>query len=93
MNQYKIIVSKSASKELTKLSIGVNNKIIPAIKLLVGNLRPNGSKKLKGINSTWRIRIGDYRVIYIIDDVVLVIEKRCNVFYPIVTHRFISTYN
>ncbi len=76
MSQYKIVVSKSVSKELVKLPIGINNKIIPAIKLLAGNPRPKGSKKLKGMNSTWRIRIGDYRIIYIIDDVVLIVDIR-----------------
>lgn len=43
-------------------------KIIEAIKLLVDTPRPSGVKKLKGYEQTYRIRIGDYRVIYQIKD-------------------------
>ena len=76
MSRYKVIVSKSAGKELSKLPLEINNRIIPAIRKLSDNPRPKGSKKLKGSKSTWRIRIGDYRVIYVIDDVVLVVDIR-----------------
>lgn len=66
MNQYEIVVSKSASKELLKSPKKVNNKIINAILLLADNPRPSGAKKLRGLSENWRIRIGDYRVIYAI---------------------------
>ena len=66
MNQYEIVVSKSASKELLKSPKKVNNKIINAILLLADNPRPSGAKKLRGLSENWRIRIGDYKVIYAI---------------------------
>ncbi|AFL82857.1 addiction module toxin, RelE/StbE family [Belliella baltica DSM 15883] len=76
MNQYEIIVSKSAAKELSKLPKQVNNKIIKAILALSGDPRPNGAKKLRGISENWRIRIGDYRVIYAVADEILVVDIR-----------------
>ncbi len=71
---YKIIVSKTASKELAGLPIQAVNRIIPAIKKLGENPRPAGSKKLKGMEDTWRIRIGDYRVVYTVDDVIRIVD-------------------
>lgn len=38
--------------------------------------RPTGSKKLRGADDLWRVRVGDYRVIYAIDDAAGVIEIR-----------------
>jgi mRNA interferase RelE/StbE len=76
MNQYEIIVSKSAAKELSKLPKQVNNKIIKVILALSGDPRPNGAKKLRGISENWRIRIGDYRVIYAVADEILVVDIR-----------------
>lgn len=51
--------------------------IAGAIDGLSSNPRPDGSKKLKGSDENmWRIRIGDYRVIYIIEDEIKVINVR-----------------
>ncbi|MFN3800622.1 type II toxin-antitoxin system RelE family toxin [Belliella pelovolcani] len=76
MNQYEIVVSKSASKELLKLPKKVNNKIINAILLLADNPRPSGAKKLPGLSENWRIRIGDYRVIYAISEEISIVDIR-----------------
>jgi mRNA interferase RelE/StbE len=73
---YKVIVSKTASKELADLPTHAVNRIIPAIKKLGEDPRPSGCKKLKGEQNTWRIRVGDYRVIYIIDDVIRIVDIR-----------------
>lgn len=67
---YRIDVCKTASKELFGLPKEVVNRVLPEIKGLSTNPRPVGCKKLKGHQDTWRIRIGDYRVIYSIDDVI-----------------------
>ena len=72
MNPYKVIVSKSAQKELLKLPQQANNRIIPAILKLSEEPRPPSAKKLKGGADSWRIRVGDYRVIYSIDDEILI---------------------
>ena len=73
---YKVLVSKTASKELSDLPTQVVNRIIPAIKKLGDDPRPPGCKKLKGEQDTWRIRIGDYRVIYTVDDVIRIVDVR-----------------
>ncbi len=73
---YKVVVSKSASKELADLPSQVVNRIIPAIIKLEENPRPTGCKKLKGEQENWRIRIGDYRVIYSIDDMIRIVDVR-----------------
>ena len=76
MKQYEITVSKSAAKELSKLPKQVNNKLIKAILALSGDPRPDGAKKLRGGSENWRIRVGDYRVVYAVDDKVLVVDVR-----------------
>jgi mRNA interferase RelE/StbE len=70
---YQIELTKTAAKQLDKLPDSVAFSLIDAIELLAGNPRPNGCKKLKG-RSAYRIRQGDYRVIYDIYDSVLVID-------------------
>ncbi len=73
---YLINISRSAQKDLSKLPIREYDKIIKEIQLLSTNPRPNGCIKLSGRDG-WRIRIGNYRVIYDIQDlklVVLIIE-------------------
>jgi mRNA interferase RelE/StbE len=76
MSQYNVVVSKSAAKELLKLPATVNNRIIKVILELSDDPRPQGSKKLKGGSENWRIRIGAYRVIYAIDDEVMIVDVR-----------------
>ncbi len=76
MNQYEIIVSKSAARELSKLPKQINNRLIKTILTLSANPRPNGAQKLRGGTDNWRIRIGDYRVIYAIDDEIMVVDVR-----------------
>jgi mRNA interferase RelE/StbE len=51
--KYSIEIKQSAQKELDALDV---------------NPRPAGCKKLKSYKDQWRIRIGDYRVIYLIDE-------------------------
>lgn len=71
---YEICFKKSAFKEIEKLPTLVQNNITLAIAQLANNPRPSGCKKLQGSDDYWRIRSGDYRVIYTIEDRVLFIE-------------------
>jgi len=73
---YTVVFAKSAEKELTSLPAKAIEKIVAAILLLEENPRPNGCKKLKGFTNLWRIRIGNYRVIYRIDDVIMLVDVR-----------------
>ena len=68
MPEYQIAFKSSAEKELFRLPNDVISRIFPKIKALSTEVRPNGAKKLVGGRDEWRIRIGDYRVIYTIDD-------------------------
>jgi len=65
---YKLALTESAEKELSKLPGSAVARIEGRIEKPVDNPRPSGCKKLKGGVNEWRIRIGDYRVIYTIDD-------------------------
>ncbi len=76
MKRYEVVVSKRAEKDLEKLPATIVEKIIPVIASLEENPRPFGCKKLKGYSNLWRIRIGDYRAIYIIEDVILLVDVR-----------------
>ena len=74
---YKISISKQALRELEKLPTKINQKISSAIDQLSKQPRPIGCKKIKGERDyIWRIRIGDYRVLYAIDDKVQIIDVR-----------------
>lgn len=74
---YKIIISESALKQLSRLQKPVVKKIDASINGLSENPMPSGVKKLKGLNEDlYRIRVGDYRIIYAIDDKVKIIDIR-----------------
>ena len=70
---YSIDFSKKAQKKLDKLSDVIADPILSAIVELSSNPRPQGYKKLKG-RKGYRIRVGNYGVIYEIFDEVLVID-------------------
>ena len=73
MPEYEIRITKTAQKQLDKLSNSVANILIETIQTLSFNPRPNGCKKLKGRNG-YRIRQGDYRIIYEVYDKLLIVE-------------------
>jgi mRNA interferase RelE/StbE len=65
---YVVALTSSAEKELKRLPGNLVERIIPRLERLGSNPRPAGCKKLKGGDREWRIRVGDYRVVYTIDD-------------------------
>lgn len=73
MPNYTIVLSKKAQKQLDKLPDNIAEPIFEAISLLENEPRPSGCKKLQGRDG-YRIRIGNYRVIYEIYDNELVID-------------------
>jgi mRNA interferase RelE/StbE len=74
MPRYEIVFARSARKELQALSHIVAERILKKIELLVLNPKPSGCKKLRGYSNLWRIRVGEYRVIYSIDDNNMVVD-------------------
>jgi addiction module toxin, RelE/StbE family len=74
---YSIIIAESAFKQLVKLPKNDNRRIQKAIDQLSENPRPSGVKKLKGSSENlYRVRVGDYRIIYAVDDTVRIVDVR-----------------
>ena len=74
---YKISITRQALKELEHLPKKETQQISKAIDGLSINPRPSGCKKLKGESEyMWRIRVGNYRVIYTIDDQIKIVNVR-----------------
>ncbi|AFY99984.1 type II toxin-antitoxin system RelE family toxin [Calothrix sp. PCC 6303] len=71
---YKVEILKGALKQLKKLPSELQERIQVKIDDLAIEPRPNGVKKLKGKENTYRIRVSDYRVIYDIFDDNLVVS-------------------
>ena len=73
MPKYTVVLTQKAQKQLDKLSDDIAEPIIKTISALENNPRPVGCKKLKGRNG-YRIRVGNYRVIYEIFDTELIVD-------------------
>jgi mRNA interferase RelE/StbE len=73
MDQYKITIQRSAQRQLKKLGKSVAARLIPAMHDLANNPRPPHYKRLVD-SPFYRIRVGDYRVIYEIDDGIKIIS-------------------
>ena len=74
---YKIVISEIALRELYKLPPKINKQISTQVDTLALNPRPQGCKKLKAEKDIlWRIRVGDYRVIYAIEDKIKIVQVR-----------------
>ena len=73
---YRIVMDPPALKALKRLDPPARRRIEAAINGLADNPRPRGCKKLTGIEA-WRIRVGDWRIVYsIADDVLIVLVVR-----------------
>jgi mRNA interferase RelE/StbE len=81
MGSFKIDLKRSFEKDLNKLDSKLIPRIIDAIENLSENPFSEQTKKLKGVESTYRLRIGDYRVIYQVE----LLNKKVIVYY--VRHR------
>jgi mRNA interferase RelE/StbE len=74
---YSIVIKKEALKELKIFPNAVVARITTAIQSLSEDPRPTGCLKLKGSKeSLWRIRVGDYRIVYHIDDEIRIVSIR-----------------
>lgn len=77
---YSVFIQKSAQRSLDRISPPYQDRIIRVIQSLADQPRPLGVKKLSG-RDAWRIRVGDYRVIYEIHD------NRLMVMVVVIGHR------
>ena len=67
MASYSVLVKRSAEKEIAGLPLGVRRRVVDRVLALADLPRPVGSEKLTG-DDKYRIRQGDWRVVYTIDD-------------------------
>lgn len=68
MNRYNVKLMPQAQKDLDGLSGKLLSRFEEVILGLYDEPRPHNCKKLSGGGSRWRIRVGDYRILYEIDD-------------------------
>jgi mRNA interferase RelE/StbE len=65
---YRVTIAASAKRELVSLSADAIERILPKLRALADDPRPAGCKKLHSARNLWRVRIGDYRVVYSVND-------------------------
>ncbi len=68
MARYTLDIKPSARKEIQNLSDSLIARLVPKLDDLAADPRPSNCRKLHGYKDLWRIRVGDFRVVYIIDD-------------------------
>lgn len=68
MGSYSIRIKKSAEKEIIKICEADRARVVKKIMLLHSDPRPIGCEKLQG-ESNYRVRQGDYRVVYEVNDI------------------------
>ena len=71
---HEVLLESRAQRDLRRLPTDVFDRVIRAIKSLAGNPRPVGSRKIVGSEHDWRVRVGDYRIIYEVDDAARVVR-------------------
>ena len=71
---YQVLLERAAEKDLRQLSAAVHDRVIAAIRALANDPRPPGCRKLTNSKNDWRIRVGDYRVVYEIADAVRIVR-------------------
>lgn len=70
---YRIEFTKAAARQMRKLPTSAGRRLLAKIESLQDDPRPPGARKLVGEDGAWRVRVGDYRVIYEILDRNLVV--------------------
>jgi mRNA interferase RelE/StbE len=82
---YEVFLGNSAIRDLRRLAPKIHDRIVEEIQSLSDDPRPAGCRKLAGSENDWRIRVGEYRVIYEIADAIRVVRihrvrHRCEVY-------------
>ena len=77
MKKYQVLFSNLAAKELRHLPKEEIKRVYTKAKDLETDPRPSGCKKLVGEKENiWRVRVGDYRIVYTINDEILIVDIR-----------------
>ncbi len=64
---YRLLLRPAAQRDLGRLPSAILGRVERAIERLKENPHPPGCKKLSGFENEWRVRVGDYRILYLID--------------------------
>ena len=70
---HRVEVAPAVLRQLRELDPAARRRVQAAIELLADQPRPSGMKKLVGGDGEWRVRTGDYRIVYEIHDAVLLV--------------------
>ena len=70
--RYQVVLARSAERELDSLPTDVSRRVTAALQRLNQEPRPRGARRLSQ-GPGWRLRVGDYRVLYTIDEAVRVV--------------------
>ena len=73
MSTYRVEYASAADKQIRKLDSVAQDRIIRTVALLASNPRPPKATQLVGGRGEWRVRTGDYRIVYEVHDDVLVV--------------------
>ena len=68
MPQYSVTLARSARREIEALPQQIARRVITKIESFAHEPRPAGCKKLQGPSGLWRVRVGEYRIVYDVDD-------------------------
>ena len=71
MPQFRVVLKKSAEKEFSVLDAKLQERILDVLSQLEEDPRPIGARKLNGPYDLWRVRVGNYRILYKIEDNIL----------------------
>ena len=81
MADYRVVFTRSARKELESLPHTTAERIVARSERLAADPRPVSARKLRGAADLWRVRVGDYRVVYAVNDAEHIVDVR------VVRHR------
>ena len=71
---YRVLIRPSAERDLARIDPSHRRRLAAKIDALTENPRPPGCVKLTGSAALWRVRVGDYRIIYSVSDVVQIVQ-------------------
>lgn len=68
MAQYKLEIKERAIKEVSRVHPSIGKRLLSSVEALASDPRPRQSHKLRDSENFYRLRIGDYRILYQVDD-------------------------
>jgi mRNA interferase RelE/StbE len=71
--RYTVELTTAAARQLRKIEPGMRRRLLLALRDLEMDPRPHGCRKLAGYDDAWRVRVGDFRILYEVNDMVLTV--------------------